>query len=179
MRVVTAAAIAAFICIAQARAAESPQIEISAASLPRLDGVDGWSRSSRVAISLLPERHSGVGLAFGLSSLSPVAAPFGQSTPALPSLDLGIQWRYTLDSSYRFDVTAYKRVQNSDAISLIESHDPSYGARFEMGMSSMGRARSKGFVADRGFVGFQLEGGGRLTVKRSGGKPMLYYRNDF
>jgi hypothetical protein len=95
----------------------------------------------------------------------------------LPSMDFGVHWRWTLDSNYRFDVTAYRRVANSDAMSLIESREPSYGARVEMGLASMGP--HKGFVADRGFVGFQLEGGGRLTVKRSRGVPMLYYRNQF
>jgi hypothetical protein len=43
----------------------------------------------------------------------------------------------------------------------------------------MSSAASKGLVADKGFLGFQMENGARLTVKRSRGKPMLYYRNTF
>jgi hypothetical protein len=34
-------------------------------------------------------------------------------------------------------------------------------------------------VADRGFIGFQLESGARVTLRRSGGKPMIYYRTRF
>jgi hypothetical protein len=93
-------------------------------------------------------------------------------------MDFGVHWRVMLDSSYRFDVTAYRRVQNADAISLIESRDPEYGARVELGLGSM-QGRSKGFVANRGFVGFQLESGARVTIRRKSGGPMLYYRNAF
>ena len=42
-----------------------------------------------------------------------------------------------------------------------------------------GPCRSSGLVADRGFVGLQLESGARITVRRSGGKPMIYYRTKF
>ena len=38
---------------------------------------------------------------------------------------------------------------------------------------------SKGFTADKGFVGLQLESGARLGVKRKNGGPMFYYRNAF
>jgi len=41
------------------------------------------------------------------------------------------------------------------------------------------QGRSKGFVANRGFVGFQLESGARVTIRRKSGGPMLYYRNAF
>lgn len=155
-----------------------PQLEVSTATLPRFDNVDSATRTSRVDVMLMPQRRSGVGLAFGLSSL-----PTGNKTIApwatgLSTLDFGIHWRFTFDSNYRFDVTAYRRVPNSDAISLIESRDPSYGARLELGLGSI-QGRSKGFVADRGFLGVQLESGARVTVKRSGGRPMLYYRNTF
>ena len=93
------------------------------------------------------------------------------------SIDLGVHWRYTFDSSYRFDVTAYRRMPNADAISLIESREPTYGARVEMGFGSDNLR--KGFVADRGFVGLELESGARLGVKRKNGGPMFYYRNAF
>ena len=44
----------------------------------------------------------------------------------------------------------------------------------------IGRAPiQSGFVAQRGFIGFQLESGSRITVRRSDGKPMLYYRSNF
>jgi hypothetical protein len=35
------------------------------------------------------------------------------------------------------------------------------------------------FVVDRGFVGIRLDRGARITLHRSGGKPMVYYRNQF
>lgn len=158
-------------------AADVPQLRISTATLPRFDNADTATRVSRVDITLLPQRRSGLGLVFGLSSLSganPAFAPIAGS----PSMDLGVHWRVTLDSSYRFDVTAYRRVPNADAISLIESRDPSYGARVELGLGSFD-AKSKGFVADHGFLGFQLESGARIALKRKSGGPMLYYRNTF
>jgi len=43
----------------------------------------------------------------------------------------------------------------------------------------MGSVTSKGFVADKGFVGFQLESGAKITIKRRRGAPMVYYRNSF
>ena len=154
------------------------QVEVTTATLPRFDSTDSATRSSRVDLTLFPHERSTLGLAFGVSSLSginPALTPWGAG---MPSMDFGVHWRVTLDSNYRFDVTAYRRVPNSDAISLIESHDPTYGARVELGLGSI-QGRNKGFIADRGFLGFQLEGGGRIAVKRSGGAPMLYYRNTF
>ena len=158
---------------------EGPALEVSTAALPRFDGIDGVTQSSRVGITLMPQRRSGVGLAFGVTSISSATPAFGPPNVAASSVDFGVHWRYTFDSNYRFDVTAYRRTPNSDAISLIESHDPEYGARIEMGFGSMGQGRGKGFVADRGFVGLQLESGARLAIKRKNGGPMLYYRNTF
>jgi hypothetical protein len=157
-----------------------PQVEVSTATLPRFDRIDGAARASRLDVTLLPQTRSAVGLAVGITSVSGLNPALGPGIVGVPAVDLGVHWRYTFDSNYRFDVTAYRRVPNSDAISLIESHDPGYGARVELGLGSIqAKGRSKGFVADRGFLGFQLESGARLTIKRSGGKPMLYYRNSF
>jgi hypothetical protein len=156
-----------------------PSLEVSTSTLPRFDGLLGPARASRVDITLMPEQRSGLGLAMGMSSSRAFSVgAFPVSPASLATFDLGVHWRYTLDSNYRFDVTAYRRMPNTDAISLVESREPSYGARVEMGLASRYNER-KGFVADRGFVGFQLESGARLTVKRSGGVPMLYYRNTF
>jgi hypothetical protein len=163
-----------------ALAPDGPQLEVSGATLPRFDN-SGATHSSRLDITLMPEHRSpsGIGFAFGVNNPVPAPGAFVSGIAPLPSVDFGIHWRLMFDSSYRFDVTAYRRVSNADAISLIESHDPSYGARIEMGFSSRANTMSKGFVADRGFVGFQLESGARVTFKRSGGVPMLYYRNTF
>ena len=127
----------------------------------------------------LPQQRSALGLSLGMTSIDGL----GLAVPANlgnigQSLDVGLHWRYTPDGNYRIDVTAWRRVTPQDAASLIYLREPSaYGARVEM---RIGRAPvESGFVAQRGFVGFQLESGARITVRRSGGKPMLYYRSNF
>jgi hypothetical protein len=154
-----------------------PQMEVSATSLPRFDGIDGVTRSSRIDMTLLPTRQSTLGPSLAMTSPDtrglPNARPFANNAT---SVDLGLHWRYTSDSNYRFDVSAWRRFSPPDAASLIESRDPSYGARVEMHMASTPRS---GFVADHRFLGLQLESGARITVRKSGGKPMVYYRTNF
>jgi hypothetical protein len=147
-----------------------PALEVTTSNTPRFDSVE---------TSLMPQQQrSGVGLSFGVTNFAAPRVGFTPPGTLGRTLDLGVHWRYTLDSSTRFDVTAYRRMpDNNDAISLIESHDPSYGARVEMSLGS--DKLRKGFVAEKAFIGIQLEGGARLTVKRSFGGPMLYYRNSF
>jgi len=77
----------------------------------------------------------------------------------------------------RLNITTYRRTPGYDAISLIESRDPAHGVRVEMALGA-DQAR-KGFIADHGFVGFQLESNARLGIKKSGGVPGLYYRKGF
>ena len=154
-----------------------PQFEVSTSNLPRFDNTDNTTQTSRVDMRLMPAGRSGFGLSLGMNNANTPGA--GGVTPfaAPKSVDLGVHWRYTFDSNYRFDVTAYRRAPDADAMSLIERSDPTYGARVEMGLGST--TISKGFVADRGFVGLQLEGGARVTVKRKFGGPMFYWRNNF
>jgi hypothetical protein len=154
-----------------------PKLEVTAATLPRFDNVDANTQTARIDMRLLSSGKNGVGLAFGMNRAT--GAPAGVIATLAPSrsVDLGLHWRHTFDSHYRFDVTAYRRMPDADAISLIESREPTYGARVEMGLGSA--KMSKGFVADRGFVGLQLESGARLSVKRKNGGPMFYYRNNF
>lgn len=153
------------------------QFEVSTSSLPRFDNVDANTQTARIDMRLMPSRQNGVGLALGMNNA--IGAQPGQIATLAPSrsVDLGLHWRHTFDSNYRFDITAYRRLPNADAMSLIESRDATYGARMEMGFGS-NKAR-KGFVADRGFVGLQLEGDARVGVKRKNGGPMFYYRNTF
>jgi hypothetical protein len=151
------------------------QMEIAATSLPRFDDFDGMARSSRLDMVWLPPRRSALGLALGITtmagpSLSPMERALG------PGLDLGFHWRYTLDRQYRIDVTAWRRMTPSDALDLVQARNPSYGARVEMRLGSMPKS---GFVADRGFLGLQLESGARITVRRKAGRPMFYYRTRF
>ncbi|NPC54420.1 hypothetical protein [Caenimonas soli] len=142
--------------------------EVSATSLPRFEP-DGASRASRIDMTWLPRRRSALGLSLGMTSIDGLG--LGQS------MDVGLHWRYTMDTNYRIDVTAWRRMTPIDAASLVQLREPSYGARVEM---RIGRAPTQpGFVAERGFIGFQLESGARITVRRSGGKPMIYYRTKF
>ena len=149
--------------------------EVSVTSLPRFEP-DSATRTSRVDVTWLPPRRSALGLTLGLSSIDGIVVPANLGSTG-QSMDVALHWRYTRDTNHRIDVTAWRRMTPVDAASLIHLHEPSYGARVEM---RLGRAPTQpGFVAERGFVGFQLESGARISVRRSGGKPMLYYRTKF
>jgi hypothetical protein len=152
--------------------------EVSSTSLPRFEP-DGGTRTSRIDMTLLPPLRSALGLSLGMTAIDGLGLGFPANLGSIgQSLDVGLHWRYTPDGNYRIDVTAWRRVSPQDAASLIYLREPSaYGARVEM---RIGRAPVEpGFVAQRGFIGFQLESGARITVRRSGGKPMLYYRSNF
>jgi len=138
-----------------------------------------------IDLSLMPTRgRNGLGPMVSLSPSLPAAdaagapglAPGGTAADA----SVGLRWRYTLESNYRLDVTAWKSITpEPDAYALIQRRHPSYGARVEVPLSAVSNARTSGFVADRGFLGMQLDSGARLSVKRSGGRQMFYYRNKF
>lgn len=153
-------------------------VEISSTSLPRFDNFDGTRRAQqRMDLVLLSPGRSAFGLTMGVTGMSPLRyglsgiAPYGGG-----SVSLGLQWRYTLENNRRVDITAWRDVgRPNDALALVQSGEPAYGARVEMQLSG---PRSR-FVADHGFIGMQLHGGGRITVRRSAGKPMVYYRNNF
>jgi hypothetical protein len=126
----------------------------------------------------MPTPQSTLGPSLAMTRADPLAQfgvrPFTSETTRV---DLGLHWRYAYDSNYRFDVSAWRRLNPVDAASLIENRESSYGARVEMHLS----APRSGFVADHGFLGFQLESGARITLRKSsgGGKPMVYYRSNF
>jgi hypothetical protein len=156
---------------------ERVRLELSTSSLPRFDNIDGASHSSRIDMTWLPPRRSALGLSLGMTSSQGPA--FSATVPYLGAprnVNLGLHWRYTLDSNYRIDVTAWRRLVPPDALTLVQTHESSYGARVEMQISTVPKS---GFVAERGFVGLQLESGARVTLRRSGGKPMIYYRTKF
>jgi hypothetical protein len=154
------------------------QLEVSASSLPRFDNTDGSNRASRVDMIWLPQRRSALGLSFGMTSPDGGGAfyPTSAFAGASSSVDLGLHWRYSLDGHYRIDITAWRGVVSPGAFTLVQMVQPSYGARVEMQIRPVPKS---GFVADRGFIGFQLESGARVTLRRTGGKPMLYYRTRF
>ena len=157
---------------------EAPlRIEINTSTLPRIDAQDTGFQAPRIDVSLLPPRRSAVGVAFGMSSTQPRPGagllPFGSSRT---SMDVGVHLRHTVQRS-QFDVTAWRRMTSEpDAYTLVQQRQPVYGARVEM---SLAPARKSGFSAERGFLGFQLESGAKISVKRKDGRPMVYYRNTF
>ncbi len=151
------------------------RIELSASSLPLFENLDGASHTSRLDMIWLPPRRPNVGLALGLTSKEgPGLRPAGSG--AAPAVDLGLHWRYALDSQYRIDITAWRRMTPPDAAMLAHERQAAYGARFEMQVKAL---PSRRLVADRGFLGLQLESGARITVKRRHGGPMIYYRAKF
>jgi hypothetical protein len=120
-----------------------------------------------------------MGLAVGMSGVfaPPAVTGAGLAPATQPAVDVGLHLRHTLDGNQRIDITAWRRMpQQPDAYSLAQADQPTYGARVELNLSSQ---RKSGLVADRGFVGFQLESGGRFTVRRKDGRPMIYYRTRF
>jgi hypothetical protein len=155
-----------------------PQVEVSASLLPRFENTDGSNRTSRIDMTWLPPRRSALGLSLGMGAVDDgMTTSFGPRSGTGTSVDVGLHWRYTMDGNYRVDVTAWRRVMPPDALTLVQTHEPSYGARVEMRITRS--PPRNGLVAERGFVGLQLESGARVTLRRSGGKPMIYYRSKF
>lgn len=154
-----------------------PRIEVSAAPVVRLNNLDGPFSTTRVDLTSWPwpRDSSMLGVSLGLSV--PPGSPLDPRSTQ--SFDVGLRWRSTLDSTRRIDASAWRRVTPvPDAISLINGSagQDLYGTRVEMQFTS---ARSHGFVAERGAIGVQLEGGARLSLRAKHGKPMLYYRARF
>lgn len=151
------------------------RIEVVASTVPLFETLDGSTRASRVDMIWLPPRRRNLGLALGLTSNgNPAPQLAGAGTP--PSVDLGLHWRAMADSPYRIDVTAWRRMSPPDAAALVQEREAAYGARLELQLQSSG---SRGLVAERGFLGLQLESGARITVRRKHGGPMFYYRAKF
>lgn len=160
-----------------------PRLEVNATNPPRMDSADGGWGGPRVTMSLLPQgTASAIGPTVGMSNLSPQAGTLPGSNgfaSAQPAVDLGVHWRHVLDSRQRIDVTASRRMGAGPETPVAAMAQPAtYRAAIELNLSKPASA-SSGFVTERGSVGFQLEGGGRLMFKARGGRPMIYYRNQF
>lgn len=92
------------------------------------------------------------------------------------ALDLGVQWRQPVIQDRHVDITAWRRITpQPDALTLIRQREPVYGARVEFNL----KAKKRGLVADRRFIGLQLDSGARITIRRKNGNPVLYYRAQF
>ena len=150
------------------------RLEIRTSTLPRLDAQEAGFQAPRVDVSLSPARGNGLAPVLGMSTAS-LAQP-GQPAQRT-GLDVGLRWSHALHSLRQIDVTAWRRMNvPDDAYSLAHRAQPVYGARFELNMAPV---RKPGFAFDTGFVGMQLQGGGRITIKRRNGGPMVYYRTTF
>lgn len=154
------------------------------AALATLAAAQAWALDPAPALdaqlrfSLQPEttkRSEGLGLVMGTTGSVSRTVP-GFNPNSLPRLDLGLQWRYTLDGNYHFNIAAWRQGVNTDTPGLALPREPVYGARVEMQL--FGGSRS-GFVADYGFIGLQFETGTRLMLRRKDGVPTLYLRTSF
>ena len=162
--------------LAEARAESPVRIEVNTSAVPRLESHESGFQAPRVDVSLLPASRSGLGVAVGLTSLSPRTGiqPLGFNA-GRTSMDLGVHYRQVVYSK-QVDLTAWRRVTgDQDAYSLIQQRQPLYGARVEMKLDS----RKSAFSSERGFVGLQLESGAKISIKRKDGRPMVYYRTTF
>jgi hypothetical protein len=165
---------------AEARSEQKPprlQVEASGA-LPRLDAQDAGFQAPRVDVSLFPSRQGSMAAVLGVSGMGGQQASGAPGlSPARPSIDVGLRFSHKLQNSNAIDVTAWRRMNGpDDAYSMIQMREPVYGARVEMKMKP---AKFSAFGLDRGLLGFQLESGARISVKRKDGRPMVYYRTAF
>jgi hypothetical protein len=151
------------------------RMEVQASALPRLEAQDGGFQAPRVDVSLFPANAGGMGAVFGMSGFAiKQPMPVGLA-PNRPSVDVGVRFTHKLQSLNQIDVTAWRRMNTpDDAYTLIQVREPVYGARVEMNIKP-----SSVIAFDRSSIGLQLEGGGRISIKRKNGGPMVYYKTAF
>lgn len=162
--------------VAEARTEQrSVRLDVQTTALPRFEPQDSGFQSPRVDFTVFPSQHARFGAVFGLSNIGPRqpnALTLGLATPA-PSFDLGVRWTHK-----QIDVTAWRRVNTADDAysQIMQREQPVYGARVEMNITP---AKPKLLGIERGFLGVQLQGGGRIGIRRKNGGPMIYYRQTF
>ena len=159
---------------AETQAEPSYRLEVNSSTLPRLDAQDSGFQAPRVDLSL--QQNRGLGVVLGMGSIGIRSAVQPNSFASQPSMDLGLRWRQVVHSK-QVDVTAWRRMTtDDDAYSLIQMRQPVYGARVEMRLGDGNEAKLN---AIKGFLGFQMESGAKITVRRKDGRPMIYYRTSF
>ena len=168
------------VLVAEARTEHQPaRLQVQASSLPRMEANDNGFQAPRVDVSLFPSGGpSAIGPVVGISTPRPGVPSYGLH-PQSSSVDLGVRWTQRLNNQQQIDVTAWRRmITDQDAYSLIQrQQQPMYGARVELNLAaSSSKTR---LAADLGFIGLQLEGGARISIKRKYGGPMVYYRTSF
>jgi hypothetical protein len=173
-------AVAPLDMVGQALRAERPEpamrLELSAPALPSFESAEP-GQHPRIDFSLLTSGTTGVGPLLGLNNFNSAARglPGLGATPS--TLDLGLHLRHTMQGNRQIDLTAWRRLAaEQDAYTLIQQRQPAYGARVEMKLSP---ARATPLLFDRSFIGLQLQGGARISIKRKDGRPMVYYRTTF
>ncbi|MCC2676054.1 MAG: hypothetical protein K0R58_3001 [Ramlibacter sp.] len=167
------------VLLAEARIEQQPRLQVQASSLPRLEANDNGFGAPRVDVSLFPSGgSSGIGAVLGMSTPRTGVQSYGLNAPQT-SVDLGVRWSQRLNGQHQIDVTAWRRMSmDQDAYTLIQrQQQPVYGARVELNLAKS--STKAGLAADLGFIGLQLEGGARISIKRKHGGPMVYYRTSF
>lgn len=166
------------VVLAEARVEPRVRMQVEASALPRLESQDSGFQAPRVDVSLFPAKARGLGAVVGMSGFSANAAqPLGLA-PRSGSVDLGVRWTHTLESQNQIDLTAWKRMNGpDDAYALINNRQQAvYGARVEMNIKP---AKVSLMGLEKAFLGFQLESGAKISIKRKDGRPMVYYRTTF
>lgn len=166
------------VLVAQARE-PAVRVQVQTTTLPRMEAQDTGFQAPRVDVSLIPSNpgNYGLGPVVGMSGFAarPGLQPIGLQAQR-PSFDVGLRWSQRVQGQH-VDITAWRRMNtDEDAYSLVQSRQPVYGARFEV---SFAAAAKSSFALDRAFIGMQLEGGARISLKRKYGGPMVYYRTTF
>ena len=115
------------------------------------------------------EPDAGVALAVAQADAPRVRPPRLSLTlvPTLPGTapgtQLGVRWSQQLSGGQAIVITAWRRMDEpADSLSMVQQRDPSFGARVELKIAP---ARSR-FVSDLRFIGMQLDGGGRIGLRR-------------
>jgi len=165
------------VLVAEARVEGPRRVQVQTSTLPRFDAQDAGFQAPRVDFALTPhEGASGLGAVLGMSNPGAGSAQTLGLQPRT-AVDLGVRWTQRLQSQRQIDITAWRRLNNpDDAYSMALQRNPTYGARVELNLTPV---RKTGLALDRGFVGLQMEGGARITIKRKDGRPMVYYRTTF
>jgi len=170
------------IVVAQARTDPSaPRMEVQTSALPRLEAQDSGFQAPRVDVSLFPSPNRGMAAVLGVSSTATPLQPQGANIglpAARAGVDVGLRFSHMLQNRNEIDITAWRRMNApEDAYSLIQAREPVvYGARVEMKIKP---AKFGGLGIEKGLLGFQLQSGARISIKRKDGQPMVYYRTAF
>jgi hypothetical protein len=165
------------VMVAEARMEPPVRVQVQTSSVPRLDAQDSGFQAPRVDVSVFPANAYGLGAVVGVSGFTARQPQALGLAPRGTNVDFGLRWTHKLQSQHQIDVTAWRRMNTADdAYSLIQNREPVYGARVEMNIKP---AKVSFMGLEKAFLGFQLESGAKISIKRKDGRPMIYYRTTF